>query len=99
MAWQVIEVLWTPQAVQDGAITHLTTDAQIQSALANGYVTEIDYPEYGKRLKVHGSPWRFSETPARAGIAPELGEHNDEILARLGYTPQEIRGLRDRKIV
>ena len=41
--------------------------------LANGYVTEVEYPAYGKTLKVHGSPWNFSETPARPGIAPELG--------------------------
>ncbi|MGH7046779.1 MAG: CaiB/BaiF CoA transferase family protein [Stellaceae bacterium] len=67
--------------------------------LANGYVTEIGYPQYGKRLKVHGSPWRFSETPARIGIAPELGAHNDEILGRLGYSPAEIEDLRERKIV
>ena len=45
--------------------------------VANGYVTEVEYPKYGKKLKVHGSPWNFSETPARVGIAPELGEHNE----------------------
>jgi crotonobetainyl-CoA:carnitine CoA-transferase CaiB-like acyl-CoA transferase len=67
--------------------------------LANGYVTEIDYPKYGKRLKVHGSPWHFSETPAQIGIAPELGAHNDEILAELGYTPAQIEDLRERKII
>ena len=50
--------------------------------LANGYVTEIDYPKHGKRLKVHGSPWHFSETPAKIGIAPELGADNDEVLGR-----------------
>jgi crotonobetainyl-CoA:carnitine CoA-transferase CaiB-like acyl-CoA transferase len=44
--------------------------------IANGYVTEIDYPKYGKRLKVHGTPWQFSETPAKPGIAP-AGSHND----------------------
>ena len=67
--------------------------------LANGYVDEIDYPKYGKRLKVHGSPWHFSETPAHIGIAPELGAHNDEILARLGYTPAQIEDFRERKII
>jgi crotonobetainyl-CoA:carnitine CoA-transferase CaiB-like acyl-CoA transferase len=67
--------------------------------LANGYVTQIDYPKYGKRLKVHGSPWHFSETPAQIGIAPELGAHDDEILAELGYTPAQIEDLRERKII
>jgi crotonobetainyl-CoA:carnitine CoA-transferase CaiB-like acyl-CoA transferase len=67
--------------------------------LANGYVAEVDYPKYGKRLKVHGSPWHFSQTPARIGIAPELGAHNDEILAELGYTSAQIDDLRQRKVV
>jgi crotonobetainyl-CoA:carnitine CoA-transferase CaiB-like acyl-CoA transferase len=67
--------------------------------VANGYVAEVDYPKYGKRLKVHGSPWHFSETPPQIGIAPELGAHNDEILAELGYTPAQIESLRERKII
>ena len=41
--------------------------------LANGYITEVEYPKHGKKLKVHGSPWNFSETPAKIGIAPEAG--------------------------
>jgi crotonobetainyl-CoA:carnitine CoA-transferase CaiB-like acyl-CoA transferase len=67
--------------------------------VANGYVAEIDYPKYGKRLKVHGSPWQFSETPTRIGTAPELGADNDAVLAELGYTRAEIRDLRERKII
>jgi crotonobetainyl-CoA:carnitine CoA-transferase CaiB-like acyl-CoA transferase len=67
--------------------------------LANGYVTEVDYAKYGKRLRVHGSPWQFSETPAKAGIAPELGEHNAEVLASLGYSEADIQGLRARKVI
>ncbi|HEX3411461.1 MAG TPA: CaiB/BaiF CoA-transferase family protein [Stellaceae bacterium] len=66
---------------------------------ANGYVTEIDYPKNGKRLKVHGSPWHFSETPAQIGVAPELGAHSHEILAGLGFTPAQIEGLRERGII
>jgi crotonobetainyl-CoA:carnitine CoA-transferase CaiB-like acyl-CoA transferase len=67
--------------------------------LANGYVAEIDYPKHGKRLKVHGTPWQFSETPARLGIAPELGEHNDAVLGDLGYSAQQIADLRKRKVI
>jgi crotonobetainyl-CoA:carnitine CoA-transferase CaiB-like acyl-CoA transferase len=67
--------------------------------LANGYVTEVEHPKYGKPLKVHGTPWQFSETPARIGIAPELGEHNDEVLAGLGYSEAEIADLRQRKVI
>jgi crotonobetainyl-CoA:carnitine CoA-transferase CaiB-like acyl-CoA transferase len=67
--------------------------------LANGYVTEVAYPKYGKTLKVHGSPWHFSETPVHIGHAPELGADNDEILAELGYSPAQIEDFRERKII
>jgi crotonobetainyl-CoA:carnitine CoA-transferase CaiB-like acyl-CoA transferase len=67
--------------------------------VANGYIAEVDYPQYGKRLKVHGSPWQFSETPARIGIAPGLGEHNEEVLGSLGYGAAEIADLKSRKVI
>jgi crotonobetainyl-CoA:carnitine CoA-transferase CaiB-like acyl-CoA transferase len=67
--------------------------------VANGYVAEVDYAQYGKRLKVHGTPWQFSETPARIGIAPELGAHNEEVLGALGYSTEQIHDLRERKII
>jgi crotonobetainyl-CoA:carnitine CoA-transferase CaiB-like acyl-CoA transferase len=67
--------------------------------VANGYVTEVEYPKHGKTLKVHGTPWRFSETPARIGIAPELGAHTSEVLTRLGYTAEQIGDLRQRKVI
>jgi crotonobetainyl-CoA:carnitine CoA-transferase CaiB-like acyl-CoA transferase len=67
--------------------------------VANGYITEVDYPQYGKRLKVHGSPWQFSETPAKIGVAPALGEHNDEVLGDLGYDPQQIADLKSRNVI
>ena len=66
--------------------------------VANGYVTHVEHPKHG-RLKVHGTPWQFSETPAKPGIAPELGEHNDAVLGELGYSPAELADLRARKII
>jgi crotonobetainyl-CoA:carnitine CoA-transferase CaiB-like acyl-CoA transferase len=67
--------------------------------IANGYVAEVDYPKYGKRLKVHGTPWQFSETPAKIGIAPELGEHNSEVLGGLGYSEAQIADFKARKVI
>ena len=67
--------------------------------VANGYVAEIEYPKYSKTLKVHGSPWQFSETPAKIGMAPELGADNDAVLADLGYSPAQIAGFREREII
>ena len=67
--------------------------------VANGYVTEIDYPKHGKRLKVHGSPWHFSETPAHIGVAPELAPTTTRCSRGLGYGPAQIDDLRRRKII
>lgn len=67
--------------------------------LANGYVTEVEYPKHGKKLKVHGSPWQFSETPPKIGVAPELGQHNDEVLKEVGYSADEIAAFRERKVI
>ena len=65
----------------------------------NNYVTEVWYPELNKNMKVHGTPWKFSKTPANIKRAPKLGEHNSEILSGLGYTNGEIENLKNDKII
>jgi crotonobetainyl-CoA:carnitine CoA-transferase CaiB-like acyl-CoA transferase len=67
--------------------------------LANGYVTEVEYPKHRKKLKVHGSPWHFSETPPRIGVAPELGEHTESVLKELGYGTADIERFRQREVI
>jgi crotonobetainyl-CoA:carnitine CoA-transferase CaiB-like acyl-CoA transferase len=69
------------------------------NVLGNGYVQEVEYPELGRSLKVHGSPWQFSETPPVLGRAPALGQHNAEILESLGYSAAEIAGFVERKVI
>jgi crotonobetainyl-CoA:carnitine CoA-transferase CaiB-like acyl-CoA transferase len=67
--------------------------------LANGYLTEVEYPAQGKKLKVHGSPWHFSETPAKVGRAPALGDHNESVLSGLGYSAEQIKDFKNRKVI
>jgi crotonobetainyl-CoA:carnitine CoA-transferase CaiB-like acyl-CoA transferase len=66
--------------------------------IANGYVQKMSYPN-GETLKIHGSPWKLSETPSKPGIAPELGAHNQELLNSLGYDEQSIEHLKDIKAI
>ena len=61
----------------------------------NGYLVRVDHPEFGEIVAM-GSPIRFSETPARPGrLAPELGQHTEEVLLELGLSWDEIGALRE----
>ena len=65
----------------------------------NNYVTEVWYPELNKNMKVHGTPWKFSKTPANIKRAPKLGEHNSELLNKLGYSEKDVQNLIEDKII
>jgi len=67
--------------------------------LQNELVVNHDHPEYG-RLKQTGIGPRLSETPGRIQrAAPTLGQHTDQVMGELGYSPEEIIELRKKKVV
>ena len=66
--------------------------------IANNYVIEVDHPRVGK-IKEVGFPWKFYKTPARAGIAPELGEHNNEVYKGLGYSDADIEQFKKEGVI
>jgi succinyl-CoA---D-citramalate CoA-transferase len=54
----------------------------------------------GEPLKVPGVVPKLSATPgAIRTAAPKLGEHTEEVLHGLGFTPDEISGLRKKKVI
>ena len=59
-----------------------------------GAFAQVDHSQTGL-LKQPGRPFIMSETPwTLQGPAPLLGQHNKEVLADLGYTPEDIISLR-----
>ncbi len=60
---------------------------------ARGAFVEIDHPVAG-RFEYPRSLVQMTATPPQATRAPLLGEHNVEILGRLGYGSQDLQGLR-----
>ena len=56
----------------------------------NGYLAEATGDE-GETRTVVGNPIRMSRTPLRPGaVAPEIGEHSEEVLREAGFTEEEI---------
>jgi formyl-CoA transferase len=69
-------------------IAEMVADPQVQ---AREMFVERDDPQYG-RLKLTGTPLKMSETPGRVRtLAPQPGEHNEEIFCGLlGHSREEL---------
>ena len=67
---------------------------QDEGVFENGYLQRVDHPEWGE-VVLPGCPVRFSDTPASPGqLAPELGQHSEEILLEAGFNWDEIESLK-----
>ncbi|MBI4571658.1 MAG: CoA transferase, partial [Chloroflexi bacterium] len=68
--------------------------ARDPQVLANGYIAEVPRPD-GEPLRMVTTPVQLGATPARIrGLAPEHGQHTEELLLEAGYTWEEIAALR-----
>ena len=60
----------------------------------------VGYPGVAGAAPLLRVPVNFSETPARIRTPPPgIGEHTDELLAELGYSPLEIERLRAERAI
>ena len=71
-------------------IDEVIDDPQIR---ARGMVIEQEHPRYGT-LRLPNLPFRFSDCDTTLhAVAPDLGQHNAQVAAALGYSADEIAAL------
>jgi crotonobetainyl-CoA:carnitine CoA-transferase CaiB-like acyl-CoA transferase len=68
--------------------------------LSRNMVVEVEY-ENNKKLKIIGNPIKMSEIEQETfKRPPHLGEHTEEILTELlDYTPEQIKELRNQRVI
>ena len=77
-------------------VAEILEDPHIQ---AREMVIELTHPEYGP-FRSLGIPIKLSDTPGVAQSAPpRFGEHNREVLSKLGYTEEEIRRFGETGVI
>jgi formyl-CoA transferase len=81
-----------------GPILSMEELANEPSLRASGTVVEVDHPKRGKYLTV-GNPIKMSESPTEVKRSPLLGEHTDEVLIELGFSAEEVKALRLKKVI
>ena len=102
---------WTTQRGRDEVIEALKS-ARVPAGYPYTAADIVSDPHYLARqmieqvqtsvgpLKVPGVLPKLSRTPGRIGSGgPQLGEHNDDILAGLGLSAEQVAGLRERGII
>ena len=78
------------------SIDQVFADAQVQHL---GMAQHVPNDE-NRHIQLVGQPLTLSRTPSKmAARPPEFGEHTEEVLAEFGFAVDEIKELRERKVV
>jgi crotonobetainyl-CoA:carnitine CoA-transferase CaiB-like acyl-CoA transferase len=86
------ECIWAP--IQSPA--EVPNDPQV---VANEYVLSYEHPSHGQ-FRVASSPVQFnSQAPEVRRAASELGADTEQVLLELGYTWEEIAGLKEANAI
>lgn len=86
-------------SVPAGPINDLADVFSDPQVLHRDMLLEMPHPTLGS-IKQTGLPLKFSATPGSLDRHPPLlGEHNDEILAELGYSEDDIRQMGEGRVI
>jgi crotonobetainyl-CoA:carnitine CoA-transferase CaiB-like acyl-CoA transferase len=67
-------------------------------ALANDFFVDLPHP--AGKFKVVATPVKFRQNPASVKTAaPEVGQHNEEILLEMGYSWDDIAQLKEQGVI
>ena len=71
-----------------------------EQIVANASIQKIEYPGFGEVRQARPAA-QFDKTPGGiSGPGPRLGQHSRDILARLGYSAEDIDTLiADQKVL
>ena len=87
---------------EDQAVGPVYTYADILAhpqVMENEMIVSLHHPSAGE-IRMIGIPVKLSKTPGRVkALAPELGQHTEEVLLGLGYTQEHIARLRSQQII
>jgi crotonobetainyl-CoA:carnitine CoA-transferase CaiB-like acyl-CoA transferase len=74
----------------------LEADPHLQ---ARGMIWNLEHPSV-ENVRQVGSAIKLSKTPPGfRSFAPSLGQHTDEVLAGLGFSPEELTRLRAERVI
>jgi len=91
--------IFQPLGLMFCSVLHIQEVANDPQAIVNDYVVPFNHPSMGN-INIPGYPIHFSENSAGTrSSAPSIGEHTDEILQGIGYSPEEIEDLRKKGVI
>ena len=93
------EERFTDKNIIRGLVTTFLEQTKDPQLWENGQLVKFNHPAQGP-IDMVGMPVYLSKSPGQIrGPAPELGQNTEEVLLELGYSWEDIAGLKDNKVI
>ena len=82
-----------------GPINTVSEVVSNPQVLARNMIAKVQHPNV-PNLRFPNSPLKLTDSPSTIRrVPPLLGQHNEEVLAEAGYSPEKIADLKDRGVI